>query len=197
AGHRPAARQRVPAPLPQHHACRGDRLSRPDAGLRGDRRQPDRAARGGDADRLRQLSRDQPGGLRGDQCLQPPHRPELPMSAAAPPTSRSLPHRAGGFFWSCISTPVNAALSLAIVLALLYWLPGLLDWALVDARWSGPPSACRESSGACWSFIGQRWPLILYGGYPEAERWRVDLLFGVVLAAGALLLSGRVRHKGL
>lgn len=119
------------------------------------------------------------------------------MSVATPPVALSPRIRAQSFLWSCVSTPVNAAFSLAIVLAFLYWLPGLLEWALVEARWSGPATACHDVPGACWSFIGGRWPLILYGGYPEAERWRVDVLFGLVLAAGALLLSCRVKHKGL
>lgn len=119
------------------------------------------------------------------------------MSVATPPVALSPRLRARSFLWSCVSTPVNAALSLAIVLAFLYWAPGLLAWALVEARWSGPPIACHDASGACWSFIGGRWPLILYGGYPEGERWRVDLLFALVLVAGALLLSRRVKRKGL
>jgi general L-amino acid transport system permease protein len=119
------------------------------------------------------------------------------VSAPAPPIALGLHLRARGFLWSCISTPVNAALSFALALALLYWLPGLLEWTLVHARWSGPPTSCRGIPGACWTFIEQRLPLILYGVYPEAERWRVDVVFALVLVAGALLLSRRVKHKGL
>jgi len=107
-----------------------------------------------------------------------------------------LRYRARSFLRSCISTPVNAVLSLGLALALAYWLVSLLEWALVHARWSGPAAACRDAPGACWYFIEQRWPLILYGGYPEGECWRVDVLFGLVLAAGALLLSRRVKYKG-
>ncbi|MGH7125012.1 MAG: amino acid ABC transporter permease [Stellaceae bacterium] len=119
------------------------------------------------------------------------------MSADAPPIALGFRLRARSFLWSCIATPVNAVLSLGIVLALLYALPSLIAWALVDARWSGPAVACHDARGACWPFIEQRWPLILYGGYPESERWRVDILFALVLVAGALLLSRRVRRKGL
>ena len=119
------------------------------------------------------------------------------MSVAAPPVALSFRLRARSFLWSCIATPLNAVLSLAIVLALLYWLPDLIAWVLVDARWSGPPAACHDAAGACWSFIAQRWPLILYGGYPQGERWRVDILFAIMLVAGALLLSRRVKRKGL
>jgi general L-amino acid transport system permease protein len=119
------------------------------------------------------------------------------MSATLPPIAPSLGLRARSFLWSCIATPANAALSLALVLLLGYWLPGLLEWALVAARWSGPPAACHDAAGACWSFVGQRWGLILYGGYPEPERWRVDVMFALVLVAGALLLSRRVERKGL
>ncbi|HXP73524.1 MAG TPA: hypothetical protein VN823_05210, partial [Stellaceae bacterium] len=76
------------------------------------------------------------------------------MSVAARPIALGFRFRARSFLWSCIATPANAGLSLAIVLALLYWPPGILKWALVDARWSGPAAACHDESGACWSFIG-------------------------------------------
>lgn len=119
------------------------------------------------------------------------------MSARAAPSRSPLQVRASAFLWSCVSTPANAAMTLALVLLVAYWLPSLTDWALVQARWIGPRTACEDAAGACWIFIRARWSQILYGAYPEAERWRVDVLFGLVLIAGALLLSRRVPHKGL
>jgi len=119
------------------------------------------------------------------------------MSALAAPTASRLGDRAIGFLWSCVSSPANVALTLVLALVAVYWLPSLVEWALVAAQWSGARAACEGADGACWTFIRARWPQIIYGAYPEPERWRVNILFGLVLAAGALLLSRRVRLKGL
>jgi general L-amino acid transport system permease protein len=118
------------------------------------------------------------------------------VSVLAAPRAPRFALRASAFLWSCVSSPGNAVLTLTLALLIGYWLPDLIHWALIDARWSGPPAACDGVPAACWIFVEQRWPQLLYGGYPPSERWRVDILFAMVLLAGALLLSRRVRHKG-
>lgn len=65
------------------------------------------------------------------------------------------------------------------VLAWLMW--PMLEWAITGAYWSG---ACPDKSGACWPFIAERFTQLMYGAYPEAERWRVNL----GLAMGLCLL---------
>jgi len=51
--------------------------------------------------------------------------------------------------------------------------------------------------GACWPFIQAKFTQFIYGFYPEAERWRVNLTF--ILAAILLLplLIPRLPAKGL
>ena len=51
--------------------------------------------------------------------------------------------------------------------------------------------------GACWPFIQAKFSQLIYGFYPEPERWRANLTF--VLAAILLLplLIPRVPAKGL
>ncbi|MBV1706418.1 MAG: amino acid ABC transporter permease [Hyphomicrobiales bacterium] len=75
--------------------------------------------------------------------------------------------------------------------------PPLWRFLVSDAVWHGGPSACVAASGACWTFIAQKLPFLTYGSYPEAQRWRVDV---VVLAGFALivwLLSPRLAHRNL
>ena len=70
-----------------------------------------------------------------------------------------------------------------MALALLLLWP-LLQWALFDAYWTGSgEGACPDKSGACWPFIAERFDQLMYGAYPEAERWRVNLglLLGLAL----------------
>jgi general L-amino acid transport system permease protein len=58
---------------------------------------------------------------------------------------------------------------LAIILLVAY---KLVDWAIVEAVWTGTPDACREAGGACWAVIADRYRLIFFGLYPYEEQWR-------------------------
>jgi general L-amino acid transport system permease protein len=78
-----------------------------------------------------------------------------------------------------------------------------LRFVLFDAVWSGKDrNACLAETvghavGACWPFVQAKFSQFIYGFYPEAERWRVDLTF--IFAAVLLLplLIPRLPAKGL
>ncbi len=80
------------------------------------------------------------------------------------------------------STPMNTVLTVVLLL-LLYWIiPPILQWAIIDANWSGESRQDCIRNGACWVFIKVRFAQFMYGFYPEAERWRVNatfLIFGM------------------
>jgi general L-amino acid transport system permease protein len=93
--------------------------------------------------------------------------------------------------WSnVVLTLTGAALSLWIVAA-------ILDWAVFSAVFTGADgSACKaEGTGACWPFIQAKMGLFMYGRYPDAERWRVDLTYVLALAALVPLMIPRVPGK--
>ena len=100
------------------------------------------------------------------------------------------------FARSCVSSPLNIALSL-VVLALIYAVvPAFLDWAVLDAAWRGTTSAdCPNREGACWVFVTARWGQIVYGFYPAAQRWRVDLVFAAAFLGIVYLLAPRRKRK--
>jgi general L-amino acid transport system permease protein len=103
--------------------------------------------------------------------------------------ARSPGAHARSFFRSCLSSPLNALLTIAILVGLLVTVPPLLDWALIDAVWSGDSGRdCSGKDGACWIFIAQRFGQILYGSYPVDERWRADL----AAALGAIAIAAIV-----
>lgn len=85
---------------------------------------------------------------------------------------------------------VGAALSLWAVYA-------VLDWAVFSAVFTGADgSACKsQGTGACWPFIQAKMGLFMYGRYPDAERWRVDLTYVLALAALVPLMVPRVPGK--
>ncbi|OHC71893.1 MAG: amino acid ABC transporter permease [Rhodospirillales bacterium RIFCSPLOWO2_01_FULL_65_14] len=79
-----------------------------------------------------------------------------------------------------------------VLTALSIWLlwvtiPPLLHWGIIDAAFTGESRKdCQaQASGACWAFIQNRFELFVYGFYPEAERWRVNM--AALLLAVALL----------
>lgn len=93
------------------------------------------------------------------------------------------------------SSPLNAVLTL-LVLALLYAAaPPLIEWAFIDADWSGDSRADCAREGACWVFVNVRLAQFVYGFYPEAARWRVDVAFAILIAAAAPLFVAGVRGK--
>ena len=87
-----------------------------------------------------------------------------------------------------VGTPLNAGLT-ALFAALLVWsVPGLVRWAILDAAFSPlDPEACRTATGACWGFVAAKSGQILFGIYPPAERWRPLLVCAIIL--GLLIAS--------
>ena len=73
----------------------------------------------------------------------------------------------------------NTALTLAGLLITWKLIAAVVDWTVFQAVWQGSDgSACRaEKLGACWPFITNRVGQFIYGRYPDAERWRVNVTF--------------------
>jgi general L-amino acid transport system permease protein len=88
----------------------------------------------------------------------------------------------------------SSTLTILIAAALIWTVPPLIDFLLVDAVWSGSdreaclPSAARPEVGACWAYIGDRFSYVIYGSYPIAGRWRVDVFFAMLALGTTWLL---------
>ncbi|WP_459616802.1 amino acid ABC transporter permease [Bordetella sp. 2513F-2] len=89
------------------------------------------------------------------------------------------------------SSPLNILLTLLAVWFIIMAVPALIDWALIQATYSGTADQCRASSGACWAFIVEKHRLILFGTYPYDEQWR-PLLACIILVA-VVVCSGMRR----
>jgi general L-amino acid transport system permease protein len=74
---------------------------------------------------------------------------------------------------------------------------GVLDWAVVSAVWTGEDGrACSvQGAGACWPFITAKFGQFMYGRYPDAERWRVDLTYSLALAGLVPLMMPSIPGK--
>ncbi len=97
-------------------------------------------------------------------------------------------------FYSWWSTVLTLALGYCVVSFGL----DLYTWGVADAVWEADSRRqCLDESphGACWAGIGHWFNAFLYGRYPVAERWRVDLTFAVVVLWLTPLWMARVSGK--
>lgn len=98
------------------------------------------------------------------------------------------------------NSPTNILLTIVGALLLWFTIVPSVKFLIVDAVWTGADrTACigGNADGACWPYIQAKLPQLIYGFYPEAERWRVNL--ALILAAALLLplLIPRLPAKGL
>lgn len=107
-----------------------------------------------------------------------------PPAPVAPPMAGLGPLR-----WirdNLFSSVFNGVLTV-LVIALIAWvIPPLIKFLVIDAVWSGTDrEAClatpaRPEVGACWAFVREWFSFFIYGPYPVAQRWRVDVFFGLL-----------------
>lgn len=110
-------------------------------------------------------------------------------------SERAAPIRTTGFVGflrtRLFNSPINILLTIVSTLLLWFILVPAVKFLLVDAVWSGTDrNACLAENaghmvGACWPFVQAKFSQLIYGFYPEPERWRVNLTF--ILAAILLL----------
>ena len=100
-------------------------------------------------------------------------------------------------------SPLNIVLTITSALLLALLLVPTVKFMLIDAVWQGSDrNACLEASaghavGACWPFVQAKLDQFIYGFYPAAERWRVNLTFALGAALLLSLLIPRAPAKAL
>lgn len=126
------------------------------------------------------------------------------MTDLSQPLPLRLPPRAPWPQRSChwvrqhLFPSIGHGLLTLVVVALLAWaIPAALNWLIFDATFVGTGREACKPDGACWLPITQRWNLFVYGFYPEAQRWRVNLAFALAVGAFALLFFKRLDRRAL
>jgi len=99
----------------------------------------------------------------------------------------------GVFLWAkenLFSSPTNIALTILGV-AILYWIiPPFVEWSFINAHFAGNTNT-HPKVGANWVFIKVKMDMFLYGFYPTAEIWRVNLAYGLFLIVIAIFKYGK------
>jgi general L-amino acid transport system permease protein len=102
----------------------------------------------------------------------------------APPVAE----RPGPLGWmrrNLFATPFDIALTLLVLLFLVWVVPPLLRWAVLDASFTALSREACPADGACWGIVRDRIHQYLFGLYPVDQYWRIFL-------GGALLIAGIV-----
>ena len=89
----------------------------------------------------------------------------------------------------------NAALSFCIILLLIFSIPHLLNWFILEANFVGDKKEDCTGDGACWVYIKVWFNRFMYGMYPNAEQWRVNTTFIIVLGLMGLGYFFPLRFK--
>ena len=101
------------------------------------------------------------------------------------------------------NSPINVLLTIGGILLLWFTVVPAVKFLLIDAVWTGTDrTACLaqgpdQTVGACWPFVQAKFSQFIYGFYPQAERWRVDLTFFLAALLLVPLLIPRLPAKGL
>ncbi|WP_369723754.1 MULTISPECIES: amino acid ABC transporter permease [unclassified Bradyrhizobium] len=101
------------------------------------------------------------------------------------------------------NSPTNILLTILGALLLWYTVIPSVRFLIVDAVWTGNDrAACLAENagftvGACWPYIQAKLPQLIYGFYPDAERWRVNLALIMAVILLLPLLIPRLPAKGL
>ena len=113
----------------------------------------------------------------------------VPAVGERPPFWRTGP--AGWARANLFNTWYNAVLTLLILGGAGWAVPPLVEWLFVNAIWADVgPEPCRDAAaGACWSFIREKYRLILFGLYPFDQQWRP--LLAMVLLIALLVAATR------
>ena len=96
------------------------------------------------------------------------------------------------------SSPLNIFLTLAGLWLLYSIIPPAVEWAFIKSIWTADSrTECWDKmevpeEAACWAFIKGRLKLFIYGFYPAAERWRVNLSFVLLIFAILPVLYGKL-----
>ena len=89
----------------------------------------------------------------------------------------------------------NAILTLLIIFVIIKSLPPLLSWFIIDANIAGDSKDACSGSGACWTYIKIWFRRFVYGMYPNAEQWRINLSFIALTALGLVGFFATEKYK--
>lgn len=118
------------------------------------------------------------------------------LQPAMPPPSNLI----GVVGWlrkNLFNGPFNSVATIVVGYFLISFMVPVIQWIFIDSDWVGDSRDACTSGGACWVFIISRLDQFLYGFYPEAELWRLQLAFILLIGSIVWLVMPQTPKKGL
>lgn len=117
-----------------------------------------------------------------------------------PPNSASSLSAFSALGWvraNLFSSWSNTLLTLLGLWVSYFVIWSVLEWAVFTAVFTGEDgAACRvPGAGACWPFVVAKLKVFMYGRYPVAELWRVNLTYILAIAGLVPLMLPGVKGK--
>ena len=105
----------------------------------------------------------------------------------------------GWLMQNIFSTPFNMVVSAACIYLLYSIIPPLFSWLVFDATYGSVRTDCAAEpgtrEGACWPFIVFWFKQLMYGRYPDAELWRINLSYVIFTVSMITLFIPSFRYK--
>ncbi|WP_020409370.1 amino acid ABC transporter permease [Hahella ganghwensis] len=92
--------------------------------------------------------------------------------------------------------PVNSVLTVIAALIIAWGIAWFVNWGLFNADFIGTTRDDCSGAGACWVFIYARFDQFIYGFFPEAEIWRINLMFFIFAACIISMMIEKTPKKG-
>lgn len=89
----------------------------------------------------------------------------------------------------------RSALTLLLSAATLWLLWRGLQWALLDAVWSGTAEACAQATGACWAVVTYNAPLLTFGTIAPEQRPQAALACALLAGMIVVLMLPRLAFR--
>jgi len=124
------------------------------------------------------------------------------VSFTPKPSLPPPPNTVGAIGWirkNLFSSPLNAFLTLLSLYLIWMLVSNVYEWAILNAVWQADTRReCLDKvglSGACWAGVTHWMKNFIYGRYPDAEVWRINLGFGTLILWMAPFWFPRVTGK--
>ncbi|MBO6558920.1 MAG: amino acid ABC transporter permease [Nisaea sp.] len=112
------------------------------------------------------------------------------------------PNTVGAIGWirkNLFSSPLNAFLTILSLYVIWVLVSNVFEWAILNAVWEAETRReCLDKvglAGACWAGVTHWMKNFIYGRYPDAEVWRINLGFGILILWMAPFWFPRVTGK--
>jgi general L-amino acid transport system permease protein len=120
--------------------------------------------------------------------LAPEDKAKLRAAAGDPEAVVAPPGGTGGpVLWmrkNLFGSLRDSIITVVLGAILLYVGWGFFKWAVIGATWTAQTAdVCRANTGgACWAYLVEKAPFMLYGTYPFEERWRPTIVSLLIIA---------------